>query len=133
MVHIEGIMSYLKRIAVVVLSAAIAAPMAASAQGQGDTWRTFAEKLEVGTTLTVHLRNGQRFRATLIAAQDEALLLQPKTRVPVPVQPVPYDTILSIERRSEGGIGAGKAAAIGVASGAGAFLAVLLILIATID
>ncbi len=125
MVRIEGIMSYLKRIAVVVLSAVIAAPMAASAQGQGDTWRTFAEKLEVGTALTVHLRNGQRFRATLIAAQDEALLLQPKTRVPVPAQVVPFADVASIEIDTGKGANVGKAIAIGASVAAGAFFGLM--------
>ena len=126
-------MSCLRRVLAIVLTVAIAAPIAASGQGQGDTWRGFAEKMDVGTEINVRLRNGQRFRATLVAAQDEALLLQPKTRVPVPVQPVPYDDILSIERRSERGISAGKAAAIGVASGVAGFLGVLLILVSTLD
>jgi hypothetical protein len=126
-------MSYLRRVVVVVLTIVIAVPIAAGAQGQGDTWRAFAEKVEVGTELTVRLRDGQRFRATLVAARDDALLVQPKTRVPVPVQPVPYDAILAIERRREGGIGAGKAAAIGVASGVGVFVAIWLILLATLD
>jgi hypothetical protein len=53
--------------------------------------------------------------------------------VPVPVQPVPYDAVLSLERRSEGGMSAGKAAAIGVATGAGTFFAILLILLTTVD
>jgi hypothetical protein len=83
--------------------------------------------------LTVRLQNGQRFRATLIAVRDDAVLLQPRTRVPVPVQAVPYDEIATLERRESGGIGAGKAAAIGVASGAGAFVVILLILMAAFD
>jgi hypothetical protein len=46
----------------------------------------------------VRLRNGQKFRATLIDAREDVLLLQPKTRVPVPVQPVSYDAIVSLEQ-----------------------------------
>jgi hypothetical protein len=110
---------------------ALAAPVAA--QDQAEIWRAFAAKIDVGTELTVRLRDGQRFRATLVSVRDEGLLVQPKTRVPVDVQTVPYDAIASVERRREGGIGAGKAAAIGVASGAGTFLAIFLILLATLD
>lgn len=96
-------------------------------------WRAFAEKVEVGSSLKVRLYDGRKFTATLVHAQPGALLLQPKTRVPVPVQPVAYESIASLERVRNGGIGAGKAAAIGVASGVGAFLATLVIFIAAIN
>lgn len=114
--------------------ACLAVPAIATAQtqAQGDLWRAFAGTLDVGAELTVRLRDGQRFAAALVAVQDDGVLLQPKTRVPVPVQQVPYDAILSLEQRREG-MGAGKAAAIGVASGAATFIGILLILLATVD
>jgi len=49
------------------------------------------------------------------------------------VQRIASDRIASLERDDARGIGAGKAVAIGVASGVGAFLGALLILIATLD
>src|SRR6266545_2256968 len=67
-------------------------------QTTGDTWRTFAQKLDTGSDVMVRLQNGQRFRATLIEARPDALVLQPRTRRPVPVQPVAYDAIASLER-----------------------------------
>lgn len=102
-------------------------------QASGDIWRTFAQKLTAGTELTVRLQNGQRFAATLIDARADALVLQPRTRRPVPVQPVSYDAILSLERRDRHGMGAAKAAGIGIAAGAGTFLAVFALLAATLD
>ena len=103
------------------------------AQGQGDVWRGFAQKVDVGTRVKLRLDDGQRVVATLIAANADVLLVQPRTRVPVPVQRIGYERIVSLERDDGRGIGAGKAVAIGVASGVGAFLGTLLILIATID
>jgi hypothetical protein len=100
-------------------------------QPQPDVWKTFASRIDVGVQLNVRLRDGQRFRATLIDARDDVLLLQPRTRVPVPVQPVAYDAIVSLEQ-VKGGMNAGKAAAIGVASGVGAFFATMLIIIAAV-
>jgi hypothetical protein len=108
-------------------------PALAQVSDTAGLWRAFAEKVEVGSSLKVRLHNGRTFTATLVQAQPGALLLQPKTRVPVPVQPVTYESIASIERAGNGGIGAGKAAAIGIATGVGAFLATLLIFIAAID
>ena len=121
----------------VILVACLALPATAAgepqAPSQPDVWREFAAKMEVGSELVVRLQNGQRFHASLVGVREDAVLLQPKTRVAVPVQPVPYEAILSLERAREGGMSAGKAAAIGVASGAGTFLAIMLILLATLD
>jgi len=100
---------------------------------QDEIWRAFAQKVDVGTRLRVRLDDGQRVVATLIEANADGLLVQPRTRVPVPVQRIAYDRIASLERDDARGIGAGKAVVIGVASGVGAFLGTLLILMATID
>ena len=111
----------------------IATPSFAQTQAQGDIWRAFAQKVDVGTRVKLRLDDGQRVVATLIEANADGLLVQPRTRVPVPVQRIGYERIASLERDEGRGIGAGKAIAIGVASGVGAFLGTLLILIATID
>jgi hypothetical protein len=116
-----------------VLMAAMLLPAGAAAQVPDDVWRGFAGKLEVGTELNVSLRNGQRFRAMLVDVRDDVLLLQPKTRVAVPVQAVAYDAVVSLERRQHKGMGAAKAAAVGVATGAGVVVAFLAILFASVD
>jgi len=103
------------------------------APAQGDVWRVFTERLDVGSRIKVRMRDGQRVTATLIQASPDALLVQPRTRRPVPVQRVSYDDIASIERDDQRGISGGKAVAIGVGSGAGAFFGILLLLIATLD
>jgi S1-C subfamily serine protease len=108
-----------------------ALPAAAQPQDTAALWRSFAERVEVGTSLRVRLYDGRAFTATLVRADPDALMLQPKTRVPVPVQPVPYEAIASLDR-TRGGIGAGKAAAIGIATGVGAFFATLLIFLAAV-
>jgi hypothetical protein len=59
------------------------------------------------------------------------VLLQPKTRVPVPIQPVPYGEIVRLEKTRQG-IGAGKAVAIGVATGVGAFFVTLAVMLAAV-
>lgn len=112
---------------------AIGVPARAAAQVPGDVWRNVVEKIDAGAELDVRLQDGTRFRAILVDVRPDAVLLQPKTRVPVPVQEVPYEAIALIERRSQGGIGAGKAAAIGVAAGVGTFFAIIAILAATLD
>ena len=120
-------------IGVLVTTLVIGSTAAAQEIAADDAWRALAQKIEPGAELNVRLRNGQRFKATLIEARDAAVLLQPKTRVPVPVQAVAYGRIASLERPRSGGMGAGKAAAIGVATGVGAFFGMLLIIFAAID
>ena len=123
----------MKVLPMLLLIITIATPSFAQTQAQGDLWRAFAQKVEVGTRVKLRLDDGQRVVATLIEANADGLLVQPRTRVPVPVQRIAYERIVSLERDKGRGIGAGKAVAIGVASGVGAFLGTLLILIATID
>ena len=117
------------RLLTTALILAVALSQTAAAQTLPDVWRSFAERLEVGTELNVRLSDGQRFRATLVGVRSDAVLLQPRTRVPVAVQSVPYEHINRLERTRHG-IGAGKAVAIGVATGVGAFFATLGILLA---
>ena len=107
-----------------------ALPAAAQTPPQGDVWRTVAQNMEVGGRIAIALRSGQRLTATLLEAGPDGLLLQPRTRVPVPAQRVAYEEIVSLERDTPGGIGPGKAVALGIASGVGAFFGTLLIFIA---
>jgi hypothetical protein len=102
-----------------------------SAQTSSEVWRNFAERVDIGTELNVRLEDGRRLRATLVGVRSDAALLQPKTRIPVPVQAVPYDTIVRLERTKRG-VGAGKAVAIGVATGVGTFFATMAILLALV-
>ena len=99
-----------------------------TAQTSSEIWKSFAEQVEVGTELNVRLNDGRQFKATLVGIRDNAMLMQPRTRIPVPIQTVPYEDVTRIERTKQG-IGAGKAVAIGVATGVGAFFGVLALLI----
>lgn len=121
------------RLIALIIVLALAAPAAAQTPSNPDVWRTFAGRIEVGSRVKVRLADGQRFTATLIEASPADLVIQRRTRVPVPVQHVAYEAIVSLERDEARGMGAGKAVAIGVASGVGAFLGILLLLVASID
>jgi hypothetical protein len=107
------------------------AVQSAAAQAPSDVWKRFVERVAVGTELDVRLSDGQRMRATLVGVGDDAVLLQPKTRITVPVQAVPYDTIVRMEPR-KAGHSAGKAVAIGAATGAGVFFGVMALLVAAL-
>jgi hypothetical protein len=103
-----------------------------AAQTSADIWRNFAQRVDVGTELNVQLNDGRRVRATLVGVQDDAVLLQPKTRIAVPVQAVRYNDIVRMEPRKAGNSN-GKAVAIGVATGVGTFFGIMALLFAAAD
>jgi hypothetical protein len=123
----------LTRLMTMILLLALVTPAVAQTVPDADVWRTFAARLDVGSRIKLRLRDGQRVSATLIQAGPDDLLVQPRTRRAVPVQRVPYDAIVSLERDEARGIGTGKAVAIGVAAGVGAFFGILLLIVAALD
>lgn len=100
-----------------------------TAQTASDIWRNFAQRVDVGTELKVQLSDGRRVRATLVGAEEDVVLLQPKTRIAVPVQAIRYDEIIRMETRHPGN-GIGKAVAIGVVTAVGTFFGILALLAA---
>jgi hypothetical protein len=106
----------------------------ASAQSSDDgAWRALAEQLEGGVAVDVRLRDGQHFKATFIAARPDAVVVQRKTRVPVSVEQINYESIASLSRAQPSNLSGGKIAAIALGS-AGAAIGVLwLIALATLD
>lgn len=105
------------------------APVLAQTTSDGLAWRTLADKLEGGTTIEVRLRDGKHFKATFIAAHEDAIEVQRKTRVPVVIERVPYDTIASLSRVEKASLSAGKVAGIVIGS-VGATFGVLILLAA---
>lgn len=118
-----------RTVVVVVTMLVGAVPRGDAAQSEADLWRGFAERVEVGALLDIRLKDGRRLRATFIAARPDEMLIQPKTRVSVPIQALRYQDVRQIERPRQG-LGPGTATIIGIASGVGAFFATAAILIA---
>jgi hypothetical protein len=120
----------------VLLVVGAATPLLAQSVGAIDdarVWRSFAGKLEVGTAIKLRMRDGRTVKATFIEAREEVIIVQPKSRVVVPVQPLAYDAIVGVERDDKPSQNAAKAIGIGVASGVGTFLGILLFAMATWD
>lgn len=124
------------RALIIVLVLLLASPRVATAQQvvpSPDLWRNVAEKVTPGATVKLRLQDGRKLKAVLLQVSDDAITIKPKTRVPLPPQRVDYTAIESIELDERGGIGAAKAVAIGIVSGVGAFLGMLLVFVATLD
>lgn len=123
-------MRYTRQVTATVLLVLVAV-QGVAAQTAPDVWKQFVERLDVGKELTVQLSDGRRITATLVGTRDDAVLLQPRTRVPVAIQAVPYDAIVRIEPR-KGGHSAARAVAIGVATGVGVFFGIMAIIVAAV-
>jgi uncharacterized protein (UPF0303 family) len=107
----------------------IAQPAAAQPEVDGEVWRNLAQKLDAGITVDVRLRNRRHFKATFIEGAPDALIIQRKTRVPVPVERIPYDSIASLSRADR--MSGGKIAGI-IAGTAGAVVGGLMLVFAVL-
>ena len=112
--------------------AVITSALPASAQTT-DYWLRYPEQLQIGSTIRVRTTDGKRTTAVLAIVDDTGITIEPKTRRPEPPRHIPFDQLAQIELKEHGGMGGGKAAAIGVATGAGTFFGILLILLASWD
>jgi hypothetical protein len=77
----------------------------------------------------VRLKAGGRFKATFMGVEGDGVRLQRTGRIPVPPEVVPLADI-AVLRVAEHGSSPVKAALIGVAAGAAAFLGLLMLTIA---
>jgi hypothetical protein len=91
------------------------------------TMADYVQKLPMGSKVRVERTDGTTLRGTLMQASDASIVVQKGTRIPEPPLSIPIGELARVTTENGGGIGAGKAAAIGIASGVGAFFAILAI------
>ena len=101
----------------------------------GPRWitREYAEKLPVGTKVKVERKNGDSFTATFMGVEGDAVRIQKRTRIPEPPLLIPLEELVVLALDTGGGIGAAKAAVVGVVTGVGTFFFVLLLAAAAWD
>ena len=97
-----------------------------------DVWRQFAERLPAGSYISLTLKSGPTVRGHVIQVTRDVLRVRPKKRIEVPVEDFRYDEIASMTRLKEG-MTPGSKVLIGVAVGAGAIFAAVLVLVASLD
>ena len=91
-------------------------------------WQALAEKLDAGVTINVRLSDRQHFEATFINARPDAVVVQRKSRVPMPVELIPYDSIASMSLVDTSALSRGKAAGIALGAAGAAVGALMLII-----
>jgi len=125
-------------IASMVLMAMLAPSIALAEQGTvvdrtPEYWFAYAEKLPIGSTVRFRTTDGRRHTAVLALVDRDGITVELKSRIPEPARRIPYDQIQQLELKTSNGASMAKAAAVGAAIGAGAFLGLLALLAANWD
>jgi hypothetical protein len=94
-------------------------------------WSKYAGKLPIGSTVRVRTADGRRTTGVLAVVDDTGITIAPKTRRPEPPRHISFDQLTQLEPKDQDGTSAAKAAAIGVATGAGTFFGILLLVLAS--
>ncbi len=103
------------------------------AQPAPELWRDVARKLPPAQRVVVELLDGTRIEGVVLTADEEAVTIRKRTRLPEPPIRVAYGSVSALELDSGRGIGPGKAIAIGVATGAATFLTMMFIAFTLIE
>jgi hypothetical protein len=107
-----------------------AAPSAAP-QTPTDTaivWRSYAEKLTVGSTVLVRTTSGDRITGVLMLVDENGVRVKPKTRIPEPSRRIGFAELDDLRVIPLRPVSATKAVIAGAAIGAGVFVSILLAL-----
>lgn len=115
------------------LASLLCAPRVSAGQPAGDEagkWQAVVERLEPAALVSIRLKDGTQLKGTVLSAQAETFTLKPRTRIPVAGRDVRYDAIASLERTTIG-MSPAKKVLIGVATGVGAAVVLVAILVAS--
>ena len=124
---------------VVVIAALLCVPVRAAAQqpltreAEIAAYKQMAAGIPVGARIKVQTNDGRRLTATLMAVQDEAILVTRESRVPEPAVSIAFDRITRLQLEEKSGFSLGKAIGIGLAAGVGAILTLFAIAVAIDD
>ena len=91
----------MKSIIAAALIVVLAIPAGAQRASNEDAWRTFVSKLEPNAFVKIKLANGKSLRGHVVRADADAVHVNPRTRVAVPLRQLSYSEIVSIETQKE--------------------------------
>ena len=108
-----------------VLSLALGPAHDVFAQEPG-AWGQVAEAIPLGTKVKLQRVDGSRVSGALMRVDDTGVTISRNTRRPAPPVSIAFRDVARLERDTGGGIGVAKAVAIGLATGAGVILGLIL-------
>jgi hypothetical protein len=104
-----------------------ATPQGSARITDGDVLAGFAGELRLGSRVKATTTGNRIIRGTLVKRTDQALVLQPRTRVAEPLVEIPFGELLALEQENPSS-GTGRAVAIGVGVGVSAAVVTLYVL-----
>jgi hypothetical protein len=117
-----------KATSLVLTALLIALPAFARAQqalppdAEAAAFKQLAAGMPLGSRVKLQARDGRRFTATLMAVNDDAIIVKRESRVPEPAVTVPYARLTRLQLEQRNGFSVGKALGVGLAAGVGAIL-----------
>lgn len=93
----------------------------------------YVRQLPLGTHVRVDRASQRGVKGTLLKFGEQAIVVQPRTRIAVPPMEIPLADITRVTVDTGSGTSLAKAIGAGLAAGAGGALAVILVLIAAYD
>ena len=123
----------------IIAAALVLHPIAAAAQqpltveAEAAAFKAAAAGIPLGTRVKVRTREGRRLSATLLAVEEDRIVVIRAARVPEPAEAVPFASLAALEREHRGGFSVGKAIGIGLAAGVGAILTLFAIAVSIDD
>jgi hypothetical protein len=125
-------MNVMKRAWAITIIAALmfSAPAAAGErapdpQRTGDLWRTFVQRVPIGSVVKIRTQDGERLTAILFVVDEAGMIVKPKTRYAEPARRIAFERLDNVEVQRPG-VNYGKAAAIGAGVGASVLLLLFL-------
>ena len=115
-----------------VASLLISPAVAQTPQDAADMWRSFAQKLNAGALVSVRTHDGKYVEGHLIQVTNDAVRINPRTRIQVPVREIAFTDIDKIDPRRDRW-SPGAKVLLGVGIGAGAALLLFLAALSQLD
>jgi len=119
-------------IALLVFTIAAVPLVAQQPSNETQAWRDVATSLGPAAVVAIRLKDGKRVEGTLLQISEDALVLKPRTRVPVAIRTIAFSTIDSIERKHVGWSPGAKVVT-GIAVGFGAVMLIAAMAFASYD
>jgi hypothetical protein len=130
----------MKIITSLIVAATVAStPLLANAQqtlaadAEAAAFKQLANKIPLGSRVKVQSRDGQRMTATLVAVNEDAIVVKRESRVPEPAVSIPLAQLTRLQLDEKSGFSVGKALGVGLAAGVGAILTMFAIAVSIDD
>ena len=129
----KGITSLVIVVALVSATSSALAQQPLAADAEAAAFEQLAASLPLGARIKLQSRDGQRMTATLIAVEEDAVIVQRESRVPEPAMRIPFAQLTRLQRADKSGFSLGKAIGMGLAAGVGAILTLFAIAVSVGD